>query len=156
MFYQSVGQLAGIVSLMLLGGILLGPFLMALRRWRLPVGSLTLIWSINTIAMAVLKWERFEANYIIGGMLVGILISEMLYYLLAPSPTRPEKLRLFSFCAPALLFGGYYIALMATIGISWSTHLWTGSIALSGTVGWLLSYLVVPPQMPSGIDLETV
>jgi hypothetical protein len=34
----------------------------------------------------------------------------------------------------------------------WSVHLWTGAIVLAGLVGWLLSYLILPPQEPREED----
>jgi len=33
-------------------------------------------------------------------------------------------------------------------GIGWSVHLWVGSTVMAGMVGLLLSYLVVPLQLP--------
>jgi hypothetical protein len=30
-------------------------------------------------------------------------------------------------------------------GIRWSIHLWMGSLLLTGIVGWLLSFVALPP-----------
>ncbi len=40
----------------------------------------------------------------------------------------------------------YFVSLLLTDGIWWSAHLWLGSIVLCGFVGWLVSYLVMPPH----------
>jgi MFS superfamily sulfate permease-like transporter len=53
-----------------------------------------------------------------------------------------RQLRLFAFGVPALVYAVYFVALALSQGISWSIHLWAGSVVLAGTVGWLLSYLV--------------
>jgi hypothetical protein len=34
-------------------------------------------------------------------------------------------------------------------GIGWSVHRWVGSAVKAGAVGMLLSYLAVPPLLPS-------
>ena len=39
------------------------------------------------------------------------------------------------------------VTLLATVGLSWSTHLWLGSVVFAGIVGWLTSYLLVPPRL---------
>jgi hypothetical protein len=36
------------------------------------------------------------------------------------------------------------VVLIVTQGLAWSVHVWTGSIVLSGIVGLLLSYLLMP------------
>ena len=43
----------------------------------------------------------------------------------------------------------YYVALIVSHGLEWSVHVWTGSIVLSGIVGLLLSYVLIPPLIPS-------
>jgi hypothetical protein len=43
----------------------------------------------------------------------------------------------------------YYVALIAIHGLEWSVHVWTGSIVLSGIVGLLLTYVLIPPLIPS-------
>jgi membrane protein YqaA with SNARE-associated domain len=42
----------------------------------------------------------------------------------------------------------YCGALLLMKGWWWSVHVWTGGIVLAGLVGWLLSYLILPPQEP--------
>lgn len=45
-------------------------------------------------------------------------------------------------------FSFYFEALLFMKGWWWSVHLWTRAIGLAGLVGWLLSYLILPPQEP--------
>jgi branched-subunit amino acid transport protein len=59
-------------------------------------------------------------------------------------------LRIFAFAVPAILYGLYFAGMIVNDGgIGWSVHLWAGSAVMAGLVGVLLSYLVVPPQLPS-------
>jgi len=87
-----------------------------------------------------------------GAILVGAILSDLLLFRLRPSDDRPGPLRIFAFSAPILLFGAYFIVLMATEGTQWSVHLWSGSIFLTGIAGLLLSYLIAPPALP--LDAE--
>ena len=45
----------------------------------------------------------------------------------------------------ALYYAIYFAGVQATGGVSWSIHMWTGAIVIAGIIGFLLSYLVVPP-----------
>ena len=45
------------------------------------------------------------------------------------------------------LFGLYFSTFWMTEVIAWTVHDWVGAIVLAGVVGWLESYLVVPPSL---------
>ncbi len=49
------GKELGAASILLLAGIQMGLVLVALRRWRLPVGTLTLVFTVNVALMGVFK-----------------------------------------------------------------------------------------------------
>lgn len=147
-FSSESGQVAGVLGLMLVGGALVGPVLLVLRRWTLPVGSLTLVWGINTVAMTFLGYHDASAQSMAGAMMLAALLLDFLLWRLRSWLDATTLLRLFAFSAPTLLFSAYYLGLLATEGTRWSVHLITGSVALAGVVGWLLSYLVVPPVLP--------
>lgn len=147
-FNNEVGQVAGVLGLMIVGAILVTPLLLALRRWTLPLGSLTLIWSINLAAMTILGYKRVDTIWMAATMSVAAAVVDWSLWQLRPRLEATTLLRLFAFGAPVLLFSAYYLGLLATEGTRWSVHLVTGSVALAGVVGWLLSYLVVPPALP--------
>lgn len=147
-FNNDVGVVAGMLGLIVIAGLLLEPVLILLLRWRLPFGSLTLIWGLNTLAMTIIDYEELQQLWMGGAMLVGAVLCDLLLFRLRPNTDRPGHLRIFAFSAPILLFGAYFIALMATEGTRWSVHLWSGSIFLTGIAGLLLSYLIAPPALP--------
>lgn len=152
-FNNEVGQVAGVLGLMIVGAILVAPLLLALRRWTLPLGSLTLIWSINTVAMTILGYKQADTIWMAAGMSGAAVGLDLGLWQLRSRLDPTTLLRLFAFMAPTLLFSAYYLGLLATEGTRWSVHLVTGSVAMAGVVGWLLSYLIVPPALP---DEETV
>ncbi len=147
-FNNDVGVVAGMLGLIVIAGLLMGPVLLLLRRWQLPLGSLTLIWGLNTLAMTIIDYEEQQQLWMGGAMLVGAILCDLLLFRLRPNTDRSGPLRIFAFIAPILLFGAYFIALMATEGTLWSIHLWSGSIFLTGIAGLLLSYLIAPPALP--------
>lgn len=147
-FNNEVGQVAGVLGLMIVGAILVAPLLLVLRRWTLPLGSLMLIWSINTVAMTILGYKQVDTIWMAAAMSGAAAVIDLGLWRLRPRLDPTTLLRLWAFAAPVLLFSAYYLALLATEGTRWSVHLVTGSVAMSGVVGWLLSYLVVPPTLP--------
>ncbi len=147
-FFNDVGIMAGIQAMVVTGTLLVGPVLLAMRRWQLPPGSLTVIWGINTVGMLMLDYEHAHTLGMAAAMIGAAALLDLLYARLKPSVTHVTAFRILAFGAPVLLFGAYYAALEMTEGIGWSVHLWTGSLFLTGVAALLLSYLLIPPAMP--------
>ncbi len=148
-FSQDVGVVAGVLGLMIIGAILVAPMLLALRRWTLPPGSLTLIWGINTIAMTILGYHHDYMPFMALAMIAAAALMDFLLWYSRSRLAATTRLRLFALLAPIFLFSAYYLVLLATEDTQWSVHVVTGSVAMAGLVGWLLSYLVLPPAMPA-------
>jgi hypothetical protein len=145
-------QELGVASFLLQAAILMGVVLFALRRWRLPFGSLTVMLTLNTAAMGLMHdgWFSTGTGVMIGVGLLAGLLGDILVWRLRPSPARPAAFRWFAFLMPAVLYALYYLALFVFGGgVWWSIHLWAGSIFMSGAVGLLVSYLVLAPPAPA-------
>lgn len=124
----------------------MGFVLFAVRRWRLPPGSITLVFTLNGLAMCALD-PQDDYGLMAPVVLAGLVTDGLLSYL-KPSSRRPGAFRLFAFVVPVVFYLFYFIALWFMKGLWWSVHLWTGSIVLAGLASWLLSYLIVPPPEP--------
>lgn len=131
----------GIMSILLQAGLLMGLVLLAVLRWKLPLGSLTLIFTLNATLMSFM---HDQYRFIPAAAAAGLL-ADLLRRWLRPSRVRSGAVRLFAFAVPAIYYSFYFIVVMVTQGLDWSVHLWTGAIALAGAVGLLLSYLLIPP-----------
>jgi hypothetical protein len=140
----NTSQSRAVAGLLLQTIILMSMLFVVLRRWRLPIGSMTLLISLNAALMTV-----FSDTYLLipGALLAGI-IADVLLWRLRPSVQRIDALRAFSAAVPVIYYSLYFATLGLTLGITWSIHLWLGSIVLSGVVGFLLSYVLVAPQIP--------
>lgn len=147
-YNDDVGIVAGMLGLVVIAGLLTGSALFLLRRWRLPFGTLILVWGVNTLGMTLIDYEQRNQLWLGGALIVAAILCDLLLFWLRPSADRPDHLRVFAFLAPVLLTGSYFTALMATEGTSWSIHLWSGAVVLTGIAGLLLSYLIAPPALP--------
>lgn len=143
LLYQSVG-LAGFL---LQPVVLMGPVLYVLRRQPLPVGSLTLLLSVNVALMAIIHDKFLDTGPVplIGAAVLTGVLGDALLWGLRPSPDRPLAFRAVAFTVPAVQYLLYFVAVLWWARLAWSVHLWTGAIVIAGGVGWLLGYLVLPP-----------
>jgi Tol biopolymer transport system component len=136
----------GVASVLLQAALLMGVLLLVMRRWRLPLGAITLLLVVSTALIGLLGDQHI---WIVVALLAG-LIADTLYVALRPSAERPTALRIFSFTVPTLLYGLYFLTTYLTHGhISWSIHLTAGTAALAGVVGLLLSIVLIPPALIS-------
>lgn len=142
--YYLVEQALLIASILLQTGLLMGMSFLLIRRWRLPPGALTLIFTLNGSLMSVLA----DQYGLIPTMLLAGIVADLLLWLLKPAATRPAALRLFAFVVPFVLYLCYFLTLMLTdtVIFNWSTDLWLGSSVMAGMASLVLSYLLVPPE----------
>ncbi len=138
-------QSFGVVSILFQVGPLMGPVLLTVLRWILPLGSLTLVFGLNAILMSFM---HDQYRFIPAAALAGFA-ADLLLRWLRPSLVRSQALRWFAFAVPAIYHALYFMAIYVTQGLDWSVHLWAGSIVLAGVVGLLLSYLIIPPAHAS-------
>ncbi len=137
-----------VAGLLLQTAILMSVLLIAIRRWQLPLGSMTLLIALNTALMTV-----FSDTYVlIPGALIAGIIADLLLWRLRPSVKRIDALRTFAVAVPMVYYTCYFATLGLTATITWSIHLWLGSIVMSGVAGLLLSYVLVAPQIPVEVD----
>jgi Tol biopolymer transport system component len=134
-------QEIGIASILLQTVILMGLVLLLVRRWLLPFGSLTLIFTLSSVLISFLGDEY---TFILAALAAG-LFADLLLWRLKPSVTRLLEFRLFAFVVPLVYYGMYFLVLVLTKGVDWTIHLWMGSIVIAGIIGLLLSYLLIPP-----------
>lgn len=133
---QPVTEVAGIL---LQSALMTGIILLAVWRWSLPFGSVTLVLTLNALLMSALEMHFY---FVMVGLVAG-LAADFLLQWLKPSASRPTPFRLFAFLQPALFYATFFLAIALRTGTWWSVHMWTGAIALAGLVGWLLSYLLI-------------
>lgn len=135
-------QALGVASILLQTGLLMGLVLSVVLRWRLPFGSLSLLFGLNALLMSFMQDQyRFIPSAVAAG-----LAADLLLRWLRPSVVRSVALRLFAASVPVIFYAAYFAMLIVTSGVEWAVHLVAGSVVLAGIVGWLLSCAMVPPM----------
>jgi hypothetical protein len=137
-------QELGILGIMVQTALLTGVVLYLLSRFTLPFGSITLLAGLNGALLGSLD-QHFE---LIPVAIIGGLTADLVMLWLRPGPQRVVALRVASFLGPVGVCALYLLFLELTRGLSWPITLWLGSIAVSGAIGVLLSYLAVHPPIP--------
>ncbi len=131
-------EVIGIAGVLLQAVLLAGVVLALLRRWELPLGSLTLIIAVNAVLVSVLNdtWALVPAI-----MAAGVLCDLAVWVI---KPRRAGwRQSLTAFCIPFIYFAMYFAEMLAASRVAWSIHLWLGSIFMAGIAGVLLS-LIAP------------
>jgi hypothetical protein len=135
-------QSLGLASIAFFTTLLMGLVLFMVRRWSLFPGALTILLGFS---MTVISGIVGSFNLVPAAIATGIIGDLLLIVLRPSSSTNPVPFRLFAFLLPVALYAVYYVDLLLTVGLAWYIHLWFGSILAAGIIGWLLSYLVMPP-----------
>jgi hypothetical protein len=136
----------GVGAVLLQAAVLSAMVLLAVRRWgsQLPVGAFTLVFGFNALLIGAAR----DQLHLLPGAIAGGIAADALLWALQPSSSHTSSLRWFAFAVPTVYFGLYFINIALTRGVWWSVPLWSGAIALAGVVGWLASWLVIPPPIP--------
>lgn len=138
----------GVMTFLWDTALLMGYILLLIRRWHLPLGTFTMLLTINAIGMGFLLYDGpFPIAHLYARLAAGIII-DGLYAWLRPSPQRTGALRGFALAVPVVTTATYVLAVDLSVGLWWSIHLWAGVLVLTGAVGLLCSYILVPPPEP--------
>lgn len=133
----------GATGVLLQSGLLMGFILFAVRRWRLPMASLTMLFAVYMTFLSVVN-DHYQ---LIPGAVAAGIVADVLLAVLRPDSSR-QALRIFAFTVPLVLYLCFFLTLALTYTIAWSLYLWLGSCLLAGVAGLMLSFLLVPPQGP--------
>ena len=142
-------DVTAITSVLIPAFLISGALLLPIRRWALPIGTITFVLVVNALMMFYLRmgdtgdlWPVVLASVIAG------VIGDALLLRLMPSTKRVGALRLLMFVVPFSYFLAYFAILIAIAGLWWTIHMWLGAAFMSGVIGLGMSYLLVPPAVP--------
>ncbi|MEA2671968.1 MAG: hypothetical protein QOG45_2188 [Chloroflexota bacterium] len=134
----------GILGILVQTGLLAGVVLLLVTHLRLPRGSLTVIMGINGFLITAVDHIGVLALLAVA---MGVL-GDLLLWALRMGPGRVGRMRLFAAAWAAGVYILYFAELLASRGVWWPTHVWTGTIMLAAVEGWLISHLVAPVARP--------
>jgi hypothetical protein len=142
----------GITGLLLTAVILTAPILLLVRWSRLPGGGTTIVIGLTTVAMGFLFDRGPYPHAAVLAMIVGAVLADVLRVVLRPCAAKPRAFRVFAVGQPMLLYATYFVVMGATSGLTWSPHLWLGVVVFAGLIGWLMSYVLLPPCVVPGVS----
>ena len=142
-FFSTLHTVAGV---MIVTALLVGAALFMLRRWRLPFGTLTIVFT--SLALVIPLLSEYEEAELIPALAVAGLIADLLLRRLA-------SMRLFAPLLAVVLWGAYLLAVeLLEGGLGWEPTLWLGVLATAAGVAYGLALLVFPAPVeepePSG------
>jgi hypothetical protein len=139
-------QVQGVVMIEMTTLLMMVGVLLALRRWRLPFGSITFIWTL-LVASAEVSYQ-YNRGWTVVAAVIGGLIADYLVLRLRPSIERPGSFRLFAGLAPAVLWTTYFLVLAIAYHVGWPVELAVGVIVLASLLTLMIAYAMVPQEMP--------
>ncbi len=142
-------EIAGVGGILLTTLILIPFVILPLYRWRLPSGSLTFILGWVFIQRAVILGVYNYLPAILGAALAGEIIWAWMRRGGEARLTSPFGYRLLAFSVPLVLFLIYFliVAVMPN-GVIWPIHVWAGSIWMAAVAGVLMSFALIPGNVP--------
>jgi hypothetical protein len=124
--------------------ILLGPALLMLRRWRVPFGAMTLIFTGYGLLASIMTSYR-DWVLIIPLVLFGLTI-DLLQRRSGEQRLTLGGIRAVGPIAAAVLWVSYYGVLALDKGIGWEPTLWVGALMVGVLTGFGVAFLVAPPD----------
>jgi len=137
---SDISVLIGMPSIIIQVFLMMSILLMALRRFRLLPGTIFLLVAIPNVLVALIA---DNLNFVPTALIAALLV-ELLVQRLQPDPLRPLTYRLTAFLIPLIYYVVYFATLLIQNQMGWGMEFWAGAIVISGGVGVIISYLIVP------------
>jgi len=144
-YYYSAGH--GVATMIVTTLVLLGPVLLLLRRWRLPLGAITLTFLGFGLLVNVMTEYR-DAVLIVPLLVTGALIDWV--QLRFGSARYAGRLSLGGVravgpAAALVLWCSYFLVVALDKGIGWPPSMWVGALVVGVMTGFGVAFLVAPP-----------
>jgi hypothetical protein len=127
---------AGIAGFVLWAALLAGSVLLVRHRWALPFGAVTALVAIPSLFLVTLR----STWVLLPGIVLAGVIGDVLAQRVGP--------RGLGTAVPSLVTSALLVTGALEGSLTWSVHLLTGAVVLSGAAGIFVSLLVAPPAVP--------
>src|ERR1700754_1395741 len=144
-YYYSASH--GMASMIITTLVLLGPILLNLRRWRVPFGATTLIFTGFGLLVNIMTSYR-DIVLIVPLIVTGIAIDLLQQRLPRGADGRLTlgSIRAMGPTTALILWVTYYGVLALDKGIGWEPTLWVGALIIGTMTGFGVAFLVAPPS----------
>jgi hypothetical protein len=137
----------GMASMIVTGLILLGPTLLIMRRWRVPFGAFTLIYTAFGLHVNIMSEYR-DIVLIVPLILAGLsadLLQQRLGTQRKDGRISLGGIRVAGTAIGAVLWLSYYGVLALHKGIGWDPTIWVGALMVGIITAFGLAFLIAPP-----------
>jgi hypothetical protein len=136
----------GVASVVVTTALLVGPLLLLLRRWRVPFGTATVLFTVPAVLSSAI--DAFDQPAVLLAAPVGGLATDLLVHRLRPSPDRRAAVRAVAAAGPVVLFAAWFAVLAPTRGVWYTAPVWSGMVVWAGLTGFGLALLMLPAPAP--------
>ena len=134
-----------IVSVLVTSLVMLGPVLLALRRWHLPFGTVTLLFTAFALAQAKVHASEGAVAIVVAAATLGGLTADALIALPASALNARTRDLLVAVVTPLVTWSAWLLVLAADQGrFSWTPALSTGTVVIAALGGFGLHLLLWP------------
>jgi len=140
-------EFAGAARVLVTNLILLAPYFLALRRWRLPFGSATLLFVGVSFPMSALT--SFDLGATVVAALIGGLVADAIIDVFQPDAHETTGYRVMAAVTPLAMWTAYFLILRFVYVIEWPFDLWLGTTGLAAVSSLLLSFVAISPVIPA-------
>jgi len=142
-YFYSLNQ--SVAAMFVLSLTLTAPVLLILRRWRPPIGAVTVMFALYGLVYCVPT--EFRDIELVVGLVVGALGVDLVIARARPElPARPWQFRAVGAAVPLLSIAFYLVAFeLLGDGLAWDAEVWGGVLLTSTMIGLGLACLMAPP-----------
>jgi hypothetical protein len=145
-------QMVVLARIMVSTLILIAALLVAVRRFRLPFGAMTLVYGVAATLTASLTNLKLY-----GGVLAAVfagIVADACIRALRPSEENTAGARITAFVTSLTFAGAYFVALGVLHNRTWPFDLTIGTVGLTAIAGLTLSAVALPPRGPDPVAVE--
>ncbi len=122
--------------------IMMGLLLLLVRRWRMPLGSMTAVLGLYSIALATQSDTYFD----IPAAIVTGIVADILLAVFGERVRSGNGFYAFAFIVPFVMCAAYVAAVRVNDGgLGWPPNMVLGTPIIAGFAGLLLSFCFAPP-----------
>ncbi len=140
--YTEIGKTYGIDAVIVSSLIMMGVILLLVRRWRLPLGAITALLGLYSIALAT----QADTYWDIPAALIAGIVADTAIALLKDRARAGNGFYILGFVIPFVMSAAYIGSVRLQSGaLGWPPNMTIGSPFIAGFAGLLVAFCFAPP-----------
>ncbi|MBP1991492.1 hypothetical protein [Paenibacillus eucommiae] len=136
-------EIRGLTYILMNTLLFMYPVFLLLKRWQLPFGSITFLFTCISVLMGVLDgFQQYQSILI---SLAAGLAADSIHVIFRHREGVMGGYRVLALVVPVVLWGGYFLSMALSVGIGWDPELWAGSMVQASLLSLAISILAISP-----------